>query len=251
MKFGFLIEPPFNYRTPEGRVVGCDVDIAREVCDALKLGPFEPIETEFASLLPGLETGAWQMTTGMLITDERRDYAVFTRPIWALADGLLIRSDKASRIQGYRSIVARPSLILAVVSEQEQHKTAKNLGVVDSQILTFSSYHEAASAVSSGRADAFASIDMAHRGFLAHRGDLTRQEGLDRANEMPLISVLVPSEEKPPSRGGFALPRREGPLLKDIDAFLKSHLGSDSHRQSISKYGFSEDDINHLVSGAA
>lgn len=29
MRFAYLIEPPFNFRTDAGEVAGCDVDLAR------------------------------------------------------------------------------------------------------------------------------------------------------------------------------------------------------------------------------
>ena len=80
MKFAYLIEPPFNFVDGDGRVTGCDVELARLVCAALERGPFAPIETEFAELLPGLRTGRWRMTTGMFATTARQQDAAFSRP---------------------------------------------------------------------------------------------------------------------------------------------------------------------------
>ena len=59
--------------------------------ERLGVKEFELVETEFANLLPGLADGRWQMTTGLFATAERRQIASFSRPIWALADGLLVR----------------------------------------------------------------------------------------------------------------------------------------------------------------
>lgn len=91
MKFAYLIEPPFNYIDAVGRVTGCDVELARHVFAQLSIERFEPVEAEFAELLPGLAAGRWRMTTGLFGTEERRTLAAFSRPIWALPDGLLVR----------------------------------------------------------------------------------------------------------------------------------------------------------------
>ena len=71
LRFAFLIEPPFCYRTPDGAVTGCDVELARQIADQIGADAFDPIETEFAELLPGLLDGCWHMTTGLFVTEER------------------------------------------------------------------------------------------------------------------------------------------------------------------------------------
>lgn len=105
MKFGFLIEPPFNYRLDDGTVTGCDVELAKTVVAALGDAEFQPIETSFAELLPGVADGRWRMTTGLFAIEERKKKAAFSRPIWALSDGLLVRSGNS---KGLRVIARSP-----------------------------------------------------------------------------------------------------------------------------------------------
>jgi polar amino acid transport system substrate-binding protein len=57
--FVFLIEPPFNYRRPDGSPTGCDVELARIVLTMIDKQNVELIETEFAQMLPGLQDGRW------------------------------------------------------------------------------------------------------------------------------------------------------------------------------------------------
>ena len=121
MKFAYLIEPPFNDRLEDGEIVGHDVEIARHVCDALG-ETFEPVETEFAQLLPGLADGRWRMTTGLFATDVRQAIATFSRPIWALSDGLLVAPGNPERLSGYRSIAENSRVRLAVIRDQFQHR---------------------------------------------------------------------------------------------------------------------------------
>ncbi|MGK6313823.1 transporter substrate-binding domain-containing protein [Neorhizobium sp. DT-125] len=91
--FAYLVEPPFNHRQPNGTVTGCDVELARTVLAMASVTDISMVETEFAQLLPGLADGRWRMTTGLFSTEERRRIAAFSRPIWALPDGLLGRID--------------------------------------------------------------------------------------------------------------------------------------------------------------
>ena len=58
MKFGFLIEPPFNYRLADGTVTGCDVELAKAVLAQIGENHFEPVETEFADCSPALPRAA-------------------------------------------------------------------------------------------------------------------------------------------------------------------------------------------------
>lgn len=232
MKFAYLIEPPFNYVDTNGDVTGCDVELARHVFQKLEISDFEPVETEFAELLPGLGHGRWRMTTGLFGTDERRQAAQFTRPIWALPDGLLVHDGNPMGLTGYRSLASRRDARLAVIRDQFQHRSAVEFGVSDQQIAVFETYTEAAKAVRDGVVDAYASVGRAHSGFIEQHAD------------WKLDLVLVSAEEKPPAFGSFAVSLNDTGLLNDVDAILSEFLGSDAHRQMVAAFGFSKVEVD-------
>jgi hypothetical protein len=60
MKLAFLIEPPFSYRSNDGKITGCDVALARAVLDMADIEASEFVETGFAQLLVGLTQGRWR-----------------------------------------------------------------------------------------------------------------------------------------------------------------------------------------------
>lgn len=124
MNFAYLIEPPFNYRNPDGTVTGCDVELARTILKMVGIHDLKMLETEFAQLLPGLADSRWRMTTGLFATEERRKVAAFSRPIWALPDGLLVRNGNPMRLTGYRSVATTEGCVLAVIRDQIQHRSA-------------------------------------------------------------------------------------------------------------------------------
>ncbi|MEM7724498.1 MAG: transporter substrate-binding domain-containing protein [Pseudomonadota bacterium] len=163
VRVAYLIEPLFNYVNEAGDVTGCDVELARYVLDQLDIDHVEFVETEFAQLLPGLVQGDWHMTTGLFASLERQRVALFSRPIWALPDGLLVRTEDAQRLAGYRSLAVAGGLKLAVIRDQIQHMTALELGVTPGQIRVFETYADAARAVQEGTVNAFASVARASR----------------------------------------------------------------------------------------
>ena len=235
MRFAFLQEPPFCFTDVSGSVDGCDTRLASKICQMLELGNFSPIEAEFAELLPGVADGRWEMTTGLFISDERRRRVNFTRPIWSLPDGLMVAKDNPLGLQGYRSLSRNPSAVLAVISDQIQHQTALQNGVPPERIRIFATQAEAAEAVAKGAAQAYASVAMAHRGYIARRTNAR------------LDVVDVPASEKQPAAGAFALARSNAALREQIDRCLSDLLGSPWHREMMSEYGFSDDDVDRLL----
>lgn len=235
MRFAFLQEPPFCFTDASGVLGGCDAMLADKVCQLLELESFSPIETEFAELLPGLASGRWDMTTGLFITDERLKLVDFTRPIWMLPDGLLVAKNNPRAFHGYRSVAEDGAALIGVISGQVQHQTALQNNVPSERIRIFATQAEAADAVAAGVVHAYASVAMAHRGYLG------------RHPEADLAVINVPAEEKQPAAGAFALAKGNAALLQRIDSCLGHLLGSTWHREMMGECGFSGSDIDHLL----
>lgn len=236
--FAHLTEPPFCFRRDDGTVGGCDVDVARSVLQAIGVRSVEPVLVEFSELLPGLVDGLWTMTTGLFVTPERGRLVAFSRPIWALPDGILVPAGNPKRVTGYADLAADPTARLAVVRDQVQHDSARRAAVPDGRIDVYGSQDEAAQAVRSGAVDAYASVAMAHRGYLRHAADPA----------LAVVEVSPDAEDSPPPFGAFAF----GPLhvdLRDrVDQALQAYLGTPSHRRLMAGYGFTDDQIDLVLS---
>ena len=226
IRFAYLIEPPFCYRDAAGSVTGYDVEIARHVLNALGIASVQFIEAEFSDLLGGLAEGRWDMTTGLFITEARQALVAFSQPLWALADGLLIRQEAAGQIKGYRSLARSNAARLGVILNQVQHDTARRLGVPDDRITLFNTYEAAADAVRTGTIDAYASVALAHRGYLALNPD-------------PHLTVVsVPEAEKQPETGGFAYAKGNIDLRATVDAARGVFFNTPDHRALAARFGF-------------
>jgi len=233
--FAYLQEPPFCFRAGDGAVRGCDVELAQAVLAMAGGGRFEPVEAEFAELLSGLRDQRWMMTTGLFVTDERRTRVDFSRPIWALHDGLLVRAGNPRGLAGYGSLARDRSAALGVIVEQVQHATALRLGVPADRIRLFRTQDEAAGAVATGQVDAYASVASAHRGYLADLPDAG------------VAVVDVPVAEQPPAYGAFAFAKERRDLRDAIDGALAAYLGSPAHRALMARYGFTAAEVDRVL----
>ncbi|MEJ6395544.1 transporter substrate-binding domain-containing protein [Gymnodinialimonas sp. 2305UL16-5] len=236
MKVAYLIEPPFNYVDEAGDVTGYDVELARYVLGELGIDDFEFVETEFAQLLPGLGRNDWQMTTGLFASPDRQRVALFSRPIWALPDGLLVRTADADSIAGYRSLAIAGHLKLAVIRDQVQHVTALELGVTPGQFRVFEAYADAAQAVQDGTVSAFASVVRAHQGFL---------QANDAAGGLTVVDV--PLRERAPAFGCFAFARGAADLRGRVDHILNKFIGGFEHRRLMKSFGFGDTDVDRIL----
>ena len=235
MRFAYLIESPFNYRDENNQVTGCDVELAKYVSAEIDADNFEPIETEFAELLPGLVKGNWKMTTGLFSTIERKKITSFCRPIWALPDGLLIKKGNPHNLDGYRSIADSANCTLAVIRDQYQHRSAIEFGIPDERILVCETYAQAASAVKEERAGAYASVGRAHTGFIGQHP------------EMDLDFVPVPIVEKTPAFGCFAVAKADVVFQHSVNEILEAYIGSQQHRTLMTRFGFTHTEIDLVV----
>lgn len=231
LRVGFLIEPPFGFRGPDGAAGGCDIETAARVARDLGFAGIAPVEATFDELLPGLAAARWDMTVGLFITPERGEIVDFCRPIWALGDGLLVAQGNPRRLSGYGSLAEDPDARLAAIHGQVQHRTALDHGVPAERIVLFDSYAAAATAVAKGRVDAYASVAMAHRGHLALHPSL------------PCAVVDVPHVERAPSRGAFAVAKGREELRAGIDAALAGFLGTPEHASLMARFGFAVGEI--------
>ena len=235
MKFGYLIEPPFNYRLDDGTVTGCDVELAKAVLAQIGENDFEPVKTEFAELLPGLASGRWRMTTGLFATEERKKIAIFSRPIWALADGLLVRRGNPKSLTGYRAIAGNGNALVAVIRGQVQHDAAVQFGVPTARIRIFETYGDAAKAVAQGAVDAYASVARAHVAFS------------EQNPELNLEIVRIAAAEKEPAFGCFAFARHDDAFRQAVDRALEEYLGSTAHRAMMARFGFGDVEVDLVV----
>lgn len=231
----YLDEPPFCAPGADGKPTGCDVEAAFAVLRAIGIARIETRLVTFAELLPGVARGAWNINTPLFVTEERAALVDFSRPVWSLADGFMVKAGNPKRLTGYQSLAAHADTRLVVVAGQVQEQRALAAGIPAARILRVATQAAAVAAVLDGRADAYASVAMAHRGHLHATPDA------------PLAVVDLGAQGGAAAAGAYSFAKGNRELRLAFDRELGRYLGSPEHRGIMRRYGFADADVDRIV----
>jgi polar amino acid transport system substrate-binding protein len=232
--FAYLDEPPFCAPAANGPV-GCDVEVAFAVLHVIGVERIETRLVTFAELLPGVASGAWQINTPLFVTEERARLVDFSRPVWSLADGLMVRAGNPKRLTSYGALAVHTDARLVVVADQVQEQRALSAGLDPKRVLRVATQPEAVAAVRDGRADAYASVTMAHRGFLR------------AAPDARLAVVDFGADGGAAAEGAYSFAKSRADLRRAFDGALQRLLGSPEHRAIMRRYDFTDADIDRAL----
>jgi polar amino acid transport system substrate-binding protein len=88
--------------------------------------------------------------------------------------------------------------------------------------------------VKEGHAEAYASVAMAHRGFLSRSPD----------PELAVVAIAAKAEGRTPAKGAFAFAKSQAGLRARFDEALNGLIGSPWHRDVMARYGFAAGDYD-------
>lgn len=238
----YLDEPPFCFPLPGGQATGCDIDVARYVLSELSVPRVETRLVTFADLMPGVAAGDWTINTPLFVTDERALQVAFSRPVWSLADGFLVRAADASIFTSYESLAHDERVIVGVITGQVQEQAALAAGVPPARILHFATQGEAVAALRQGLIDAYPSVAAAHRGYLHQRPD-------PDLVTIDLLASAPGGDGRTSAVGAYSFAHKNHGLRVAWDRVLASFLGSTQHRAIMRGYGFTDAEIDRVLSG--
>ncbi len=219
--------PPIMYRDPSGKPVGFEVDLARTMCETLKV-KCTFVDVEFPALIPALEAGKIDIIVAqMALTPARAIVVDFCKPFEATGDVVIVPPN---------SPLSENATATQVISalNTPQKKIAVQLSTVESQIRSsvFSKSQpvdvngplDAFLQVATGRADATLSDDVSALTYLkAHPGS---------------VKVLLDGRHQPylrnfPSGGGVL--RGNGAFCRWVDVQVQDWINSGQYRATYLK----------------
>ncbi|MCB8814370.1 ectoine/hydroxyectoine ABC transporter substrate-binding protein EhuB [Desulfosporosinus shakirovi] len=174
---GFANEKPYAYQTPDGKLTGEAVEVARTALENMGINEMRGELTEFASLIPGLNAKRFDMiTAGMFINPERAKEVDFANPEYSIGEGIAVKKGNPLDIHSYEDIAANPEAKIAVPGGAIEYDYLLKSGVPLKQIMTVPDMPAALSALQSGRADALTATGPSVQATLetANNPDLER-----------------------------------------------------------------------------
>lgn len=152
---GFAGEVPYAYEDEDGNLTGEAVEVARAIFQEMGIEKIEGKLVKFNSLIPGLQSGNFDViTAGMYITPERCEEVAFANPDYSIGQALAVQKGNPQQLFSYEDLAANPDVKIAVMNGAIEIDYMKAAGVKESQLEIVQDIPSVISALSSGRVDA-------------------------------------------------------------------------------------------------
>lgn len=127
---GFANEVPYAYATPDGKLTGEAVEVARVVLERMGIPEMNGVLTEFGSLIPGLKAKRFDIiTAGMYITPKRAQEVAFANPEYSIGEAIAVKKGNPLNLRSYQDIAANPASKIAVMSGAIEMEYLEKSGV--------------------------------------------------------------------------------------------------------------------------
>jgi polar amino acid transport system substrate-binding protein len=231
IRIGFANEAPFGYATVSGDATGEAPEMAKAIFKRLGIGSVEAVLTEWASLIPGLRAGRFDViAAGMFITPARCREVDFSNPTYRLGQGFLVKKGNPHGLHSYKDIADSGDATLAIMAGAVERSYARRAGIPDDRILTVPDQTSMLSAVKFSRADAAALTSLSIRRMAEKGGG-----GVESA---------APFETPEDAYGYGAFAFRKGDELRDaVNAELAKYVGGKEHLALVAPFGFTRNEL--------
>lgn len=172
IRVGFANESPYAYATPDGKLTGESVEVARAIFQALGIPEMDGVLTEWASLIPGLEAGRVDaITAGMFILVERCEQVLFADPDYSIKDALIVEAGNPFDLHTFEDIAANPEVTVGTGAGYSSVEQMKAVGVTDDQMVLFPDGPSGIAGLQAGRIDVWTSTAPACNILLQNAND--------------------------------------------------------------------------------
>ena len=235
IRIGYSNEAPFAYvDIQSGDLTGESVEITRHVFANMGFRRVEGVITEFASLIPGLQAGRFDViAAGMWITPPRCQQIHFPEPLSCIPQGFIVKQGNPLELHGYEDVARHPSARLGVVAGGMELSYARAFGIPADRLSIFPDAPSAIAGLQAGRVDANAGTVLTHEDMLRKAADTD----LERAE--PFHDPVV--EGQPTNLcSGIGFRKHNKAFLDEFNRHLKAFIGSREHLEMVEPFGISE-----------
>lgn len=237
IRVGFPNQVPYAYADEKGVLTGADAVIARMVVQKMGIKEMDGVLTEFASLIPGLKAGRFDIVLAMFVNPQRCAQVAFSEPIYRVGQGIVVRTGNPKKIRNYDDLVKDNDVRVAVMAGAVQTNILKKLGVPESRIVSFPDGPSAIAAVNAGRADAFTISDLPARRLLAAAGSSTQLE------MVPAFAPPVVDGRPAQGHDAFAFRPEDTELHDAFNKALAEVMATPAFLQAMAPFGMTRDNL--------
>ncbi|MGG1551348.1 ectoine/hydroxyectoine ABC transporter substrate-binding protein EhuB [Paenibacillus ferrarius] len=152
---GFANENPYAYATPDGKLTGEAVEVARVILKNMGINEMNGVLTEFGSLIPGLKAKRFDIiTAGMFVNPERSKEVAFANPEYSIGEAIAVKKGNPLNLHSYADMASNKKSKIAVMVGAIENDYLLKSGVAKDQIVTVPDQPSAISALQAGRVDA-------------------------------------------------------------------------------------------------
>ena len=238
VRIGYSNEAPFAYYDNQtGELTGESVEVTRRVLEKMGVTQVEGVITEFASLIPGLKAGRFDLiAAGMWILPPRCREILFSEPLSCILQGMLVREGNPLNLHSYRDVTRHESARLGVVAGGVELMFARAAGIPESRLFIFPDQPSAVAGLQAGRVDANAGPAPAHRDLLLKPST----SGLEA-----IRSFAQPQASGLPARtcSGIGFRKGDKQHLDEFNRHLTAFIGTPEHLELIRSFGFTEAEL--------
>ncbi len=152
---GIAGEVPYGFEEG-GEATGEAPEVAKVLLEEMGITQIDFSVAEFASPIPGLNAGRFDMVAaGMFITEERADQALFVGPDYCATTSFGVAEGNPEGVSDFESIIDTGAT-LGVLEGAVELGYAEDIGVPEDQISTFPAAADLYDGLAAGRVDAVA-----------------------------------------------------------------------------------------------
>jgi len=166
-------EFPYGYLDDENMLKGESPDVARAALEEIfgEEVVFEPVVTEWGSLIPGLNAGRFDMiTAAMYITPQRCEAAAFANPDYTIVDGLVVDAGNPYDLHSYADIAANPDVQVGTGNGYAEYDVLLSEGVSEDQVTLFPDDASGVAGVQAGQIDVWTGTAPTLNGIMSDLG---------------------------------------------------------------------------------
>ncbi|MBS7546117.1 ABC transporter substrate-binding protein [Ancylobacter oerskovii] len=213
--------PPFNSTDSSGQLVGFDIDIAKALCEKMKV-ECTFVAQDWDGIIPALLAKKFDaIVASMSITDERKEKVAFTVPYYQTPGDFIAPKDtkitdiSPEALKG--KTLGTQSATTAAVYLEEKYK--------GSEIKLYPTQDEANADLAAGRLDA----------ILADKFVL--YEWLEKSNDGKCCKFVGPDlKDVNPQGTGIAVRKEDNELREKINAAIKEIVADGTYKKINAKY---------------